>query len=140
MLKCADTELSLSAMTTAELAPAAKPTVSMTSPTQELEASALRRLAPYLVGATRRGVVGGSRYAVKLRAALAKAAQDPLRRPVLISGEPGLEKDNLAALVHFGSSERRHVLIRVDTSLLRADGGDLFHGSPSQGPPLLECL
>ena len=112
----------------------------MTSPTQELDAPALRRLAPYLVGSTRRGVVGGSRYAVKLRAALAQAAQDPARRPVLISGEPGLEKDNLAALVHFGSGDRRHVLIRVDTSLLRADGGDLFHASPSQGPPLLECL
>lgn len=46
----------------------------MTSPIQELDAPALRRLAPYLVGSTRRGVVGGSRYAVKLRAALAQAA------------------------------------------------------------------
>ena len=26
-----------------------------------------------------------------------------VRRDVVISGEPGLEKDNLAALIHFGS-------------------------------------
>ena len=50
----------------------------------EPDAAALRRLAPYLVGSTRRGVVGGSRYARNLRAAIAKAAQDPQQRPVLI--------------------------------------------------------
>ena len=107
---------------------------------QEPNAAALLRLAPYLVGSSRRGVVGGSRYARNLRAALAKAAQDPQGRPVLISGEPGLEKDNLAALIHFSSDQRRQLMIRVDASLLRADGGDLFWGSPSQGPPLLACL
>ena len=61
----------------------------------------LLRLAPYLVGRTRRGVVGSSRYAQKLRQAI-RAAADAGLGPVLISGEPGLEKDNLVALIHYG--------------------------------------
>lgn len=97
------------------------------------------RLAPYVVGRTRRGVVGGSRYAKSLRAAIEAASNNPLRQAVLISGEPGLEKDNIAALVHFGSQDRRQLLIRVDASLLPADGGELFHPS-NQGPALLACL
>ena len=58
---------------------------------------------PYVMGRARRGVVGSSRYARRLRQALLDAAQDVDHRPVLIRGEPGLEKDNLAALVHYGS-------------------------------------
>ena len=55
------------------------------------------RLAPYRVLKTRRGVLGSSRYACKLRQELREAANDQARRPVLVMGEPGLEKDNLAA-------------------------------------------
>jgi transcriptional regulator with AAA-type ATPase domain len=51
----------------------------------------MRRLAPYLVGRSRRGVVGSSRYAQALRRAIREAAADPARQPVLISGVPGLE-------------------------------------------------
>lgn len=38
----------------------------------------------------------------------------PRRRPVLIFGEPGLEKDNLAALVHFGSPNHAAPFVRLD--------------------------
>lgn len=68
------------------------------------EQECILRLAPYVVGRTRRGVVGGSRYAKSLRAAIEAASNKPVRQAVLISGEPGLEKDNIAALVHFGST------------------------------------
>ena len=59
----------------------------------------LQRLAPFVMGRARRGVVGSSRYAQRLRTAVLEAARDPQRQPVLISGEPGLEKDNLS-LIH----------------------------------------
>ena len=63
------------------------------------ELQRLERLAPYVLGRARRGVVGDSRYAKRLRNELVEAAQDPAQRPILISGEPGLDKDNLAALI-----------------------------------------
>lgn len=101
----------------------------------------LQRLAPHLVGRARRGVVGNSRYARGLREAITRAARDPSRRAVLISGEPGLEKDNLAALVHFGSPSRQQLMLRFDGALLRADGADLFGTGGGNGePPLLELL
>jgi polyferredoxin len=46
--------------------------------------------------------VGRSRFAVSLRRELRAAAADAAS-PVLFRGEPGLQKDRLAALVHFGS-------------------------------------
>lgn len=49
------------------------------------------------------------------------AAADPERRPLRISGEPGLEKDILAALIHFGSSDRRQLLVRLDGAILLPD-------------------
>jgi 3-hydroxyisobutyrate dehydrogenase len=65
----------------------------------------------------------------------------------LISGEPGLEKDNLAALVHFGSPDRQQLMLRFDGALLRPDGSELFGNgaglvaSPeSSERPLLELL
>jgi polyferredoxin len=61
------------------------------------------------------------------------------RRPVRIFGEPGLEKDNLAALVHFGSKERRNYIIRVDCSKIQASGAELF-GRAGGKPGLLEAL
>ena len=81
--------------------------------------SGLQRLAPFVLGRARRGVVGSSRYAERLRSAVLEAARDPQRQAVLISGEPGLEKDNLAALVHYGSAERRRLLVRLDASDLQ---------------------
>ena len=101
----------------------------------------LLRLAPHLLGRSRRGVVGSSRYADRLRAAVRDAAADPEARPVLISGEPGLEKDNLAALIHFGSPRRRRLMARVDAASLGDDGAPLFGPASSGGAgSLLECL
>lgn len=101
--------------------------------------STLQRLAPWLQSRIRRGVVGSSRYAQALRQAIREAAEDPLARPVLISGEPGLEKDNLAALIHFGSPARRQFMVRLNCALLRPDGAELFSGDADE-PPLLDCL
>ncbi|MBE9112043.1 cyclic nucleotide-binding domain-containing protein [Nodosilinea sp. LEGE 07298] len=81
-------------------------------------------LRPYLVAKARRGVIGRSRYGDRLRAEIREAASH--RRSVLIFGEPGLEKDNLAALIHFGSSQRRQPIIKVDCGQLQASGADLF--------------
>ncbi|MFM8524943.1 MAG: sigma 54-interacting transcriptional regulator [Cyanobacteriota bacterium] len=107
-----------------------------------LDTAELQRLTPHLVGRARRGVVGSRRYARSLREAITRASQDPGRRPVLISGEPGLEKDNLAALVHFGSPSRQALMVRFDGALLRADGSDLFGhgGGETSERPLLEVL
>ena len=104
-------------------------------------AESFRRLAPHLVVRARRGIVGSSRYATRLRDAVRQASEDAAARPVLISGEPGLEKDNLAALIHFGSPARRQLLVRVDGALLREDGAELFGSASSDGAgSLLESL
>ncbi|WP_063416380.1 hypothetical protein [Prochlorococcus marinus] len=58
----------------------------------------MMRMAPYLIGRPRRGVVGGSRDACKLRESIRQAANDPERKPVLISGEKVLEKGSIARL------------------------------------------
>ena len=87
----------------------------------------LQRLAPFVMGRARRGVVGSSRYAQRLRTAVLEAARDPHRQPVLISGEPGLEKDNLAALVHYGSADRRRLLVRLDASDLQGSSLNLLN-------------
>lgn len=81
-------------------------------------------LRPYLVTKAKRGIVGKSRYAVRLRQQIKKATED--RRSVLIFGEPGLEKDNIAALIHFSSSQRRQPMIKIDCSKLQANGVELF--------------
>jgi polyferredoxin len=110
------------------------------SPAQPSQACLLK-LAPFLLGRSRRGVVGSSRYADRLRQAVRDAAADPAARPVLISGEPGLEKDNLAALIHFGSPLRRRLMARVDAAALGDDGAPLFGTASSGGAgSLLECL
>jgi len=106
---------------------------------QTLDSAQLMRLAPHLVGRVRRGVVGSSRYARSLREAVGQAAADQARPPVLISGEPGLEKDNLAALIHFGSADRQQLMLRFDGALLRSDGAELF-AAEGNGPPLLQLL
>ncbi len=95
-------------------------------------ADSLLRLAPHLVGSARRGIVGDSRYARSLREAVRTASQDPRGGPLLISGEPGLEKDNIAALIHFGSPARRQLMVHLDGALLRGDGAELF-GAAGRG-------
>ncbi len=105
------------------------------------EPAELLRLAPLLVGRARRGVVGSSRYARSLRESVRLAAADVTARPVLISGEPGLEKDNLAALIHFGSAARHQLMLQLDGALLRPDGSDLFGTvDDASERPLLELL
>jgi transcriptional regulator with AAA-type ATPase domain/NAD-dependent dihydropyrimidine dehydrogenase PreA subunit len=79
---------------------------------------------PYLVSKAKRGVIGKSRYAQRLRSQIKEAATN--RKPIIIFGEPGLEKDNLAALIHFGSATRRELIIKVDCGKLQISGADLF--------------
>ncbi|MGD1853196.1 MAG: cyclic nucleotide-binding domain-containing protein [Leptolyngbyaceae cyanobacterium] len=88
-----------------------------------------QELRPYLVPRVSRGVVGASRYAQRLRQSVRDASsvvpdENDQRDPVLIFGEPGLEKDNLAALIHFGSAAKKEPMIKVDCETLR--GVDLF--------------
>ncbi|WP_115119614.1 sigma 54-interacting transcriptional regulator [Synechococcus sp. UW105] len=101
----------------------------------------LQRLAPYLVARPRRGVVGNSPQARRLREALHEASTDRNHQAVLLVGEPGLEKDNLAALIHFGSSQRHQLMLRVDGAQMRSDGSELFgrEGDNDQ-IPLLELV
>ena len=81
--------------------------------------SSLLILSPYATGRPNRGVVGASRYAQRLREDLIEAAEDQHNRTLMIRGEPGLGKDNLAALVHFGSSQRRKLLVRLGPNDLK---------------------
>ncbi|PMB22611.1 sigma 54-interacting transcriptional regulator [Fischerella thermalis] len=94
-------------------------------------------LRPYLVTKARRGIVGTSRYAVRLREQIREAASD--RKSVLIFGEPGLEKDNVAALIHFGSKYRREPIIKVNCGILQTSGAELF-GRAGGKSGLLEWL
>jgi len=94
-------------------------------------------LRPYLVTKAQRGVVGTSRYAVKLREQIRKAADT--RESILIFGEPGLEKDNIAALIHFGSDFRRQPIIKLNCGILQLSGADLF-GRAGGKPGLITWL
>ncbi|EDX85164.1 Sigma-54 interaction domain family [Synechococcus sp. PCC 7335] len=105
-------------------------------------------LRPYLVTRVKRGVVGRSRYASRLRQNIRDATSleafstnssttEERRPPVLIFGEPGLNKDNLAALIHFGSANKKQPMIQVNCENLRSQ--DLFGRGDSQ-PGLLEWL
>lgn len=97
-------------------------------------------LLPYRMTRVKRGVVGGSRYAIRLRQNIREVtrldAQDGRRSPVLIFGEPGLGKDNLAALIHFGSANKAAPMVRVNCETLRSQ--DLF--GRGEQPGLLEWL
>ncbi len=94
-------------------------------------------LRPYLVTKAQRGIVGTSRYAVRLREQIREAANE--RQSVEIFGEPGLEKDNIAALIHFGSAKRREPIIKVNCGILQTSGADLF-GRAGGKPGLLQWL
>jgi transcriptional regulator with AAA-type ATPase domain/NAD-dependent dihydropyrimidine dehydrogenase PreA subunit len=94
-------------------------------------------LRPYLVTKAKRGIIGKSRYATRLRSQIKQASET--RHSVLIFGEPGLEKDNIAALIHFGSFYRKEPIIKVNCSKLQASGADLF-GRAGGKMGLLEAL
>ncbi len=94
-------------------------------------------LRTYLVSKAKRGVIGKSRYATRLRAQIKQASET--RESVLLFGEPGLEKDNLAALIHFGSAYRRQPIIQVDCSKLQTSGAELF-GRSGGKPGLIASL
>jgi polyferredoxin len=69
---------------------------------------------PPLVLDVRYGVPGPSRFATRLRRDIREARQSGAN--VLLRGEPGLHKDRLAALAHFGSASARAgaPLVRLD--------------------------
>ena len=75
-----------------------------------------RALAPYRVSAPKRGIVGNSRYAAVLRKQIVTASRDATRHPVLVFGERGLQKLNIASLIHFGSSYYGAPLVTLDCS------------------------
>ncbi|MEA5477301.1 sigma 54-interacting transcriptional regulator [Pseudanabaena galeata UHCC 0370] len=81
-------------------------------------------LQPYLITKAERGIIGKSRYATRLRQEIKKASED--RQSVLILGEPGLDKDNIAALIHFNSAHRREAIAKVNCSVIQTSGADLF--------------
>jgi transcriptional regulator with AAA-type ATPase domain/NAD-dependent dihydropyrimidine dehydrogenase PreA subunit len=103
----------------------------------EFERERQTALRPYLMPKVKRGIIGTSRYAVRLRQDIRKASQD--RKSVLIFGEPGLEKDNTAALIHFGSRDRHEPLIKINCDTIQASGADLF-GRAGGKAGLLEWL
>ena len=65
---------------------------------------------------------------------------------MLISGEPGLEKDNLAALIHDGSCERKQLLVRLEAGDLQRQGDALLWWIPlapaslQEGPMLAPMI
>ena len=94
-------------------------------------------LRPYLVTKAKRGVIGKTRYTLRLRSQIKQAAET--RASVLIFGEPGLEKDNLAALIHFGSADRRQPIIQVDCAKIQTSGAELW-GRSGGKPGLIASL
>lgn len=94
-------------------------------------------LRPYLVTKARRGIIGRSRYGTRLRNQVRDAFEQ--HQSVMIFGEPGLEKDNLAALMHYGSDLRREPIIKIDCSRIQESGAELF-GRSGGKPGLIEAL
>ena len=94
-------------------------------------------LRPYLVSKAKRGIVGKSRYAKRLRSQIKQASAT--RESVLLFGEPGLEKDNSAALIHFGSAYRRQPIIKINCDKLQTSGAELF-GRSGGKPGLIASL
>ena len=94
-------------------------------------------LLPYLVPKVKQGIVGSSRYAVRLRQEVRKASGH--HKSVMVFGEPGLGKDNIAALIHFGSADRKQPIIKINCDTLQTSGAELF-GRSGGKPGLLEWL
>lgn len=51
----------------------------------------------------------------------------------MIFGEPGLEKANIAALIHYGSSEGRNPVVRIDCERLDNKAVELFGAGAKKG-------
>lgn len=100
----------------------------------EYERQRQTELRPYLVPRIRRGIIGNSRYALRLRQQIKQAAQT--QESILIFGEPGLEKDNIASLIHYSSPQRREPMIQLTSGLLQSSGAELF-GRSNGKPGLL---
>ncbi|WP_017306287.1 sigma 54-interacting transcriptional regulator [Spirulina subsalsa] len=100
----------------------------------EYERQRQTQLRPYIVPRIRRGIIGDSRYALRLRQQIKQAAQT--QESILIFGEPGLEKDNIASLIHYSSPQRREPMIQLTSGLLQASGSELF-GRSNGNPGLL---
>ena len=73
----------------------------------------MARMTHHLVRDPHHGVVGRSCYAEKLRKIIRQTAADSQKKPLLIHGESGLEKDNIVRRIHFGSKGRNHLLMRL---------------------------
>lgn len=98
---------------------------------QQLRSQALQ---PFIVAPPSRGVVGTSKFAQRMKAQVMQAAKDPTRQPVLIFGEPGLEKDNIAAQIHYRSSKHQDwPIVRFDGAKLDSFGSQLFGRGSKQG-------
>lgn len=52
---------------------------------------------------------------------------------MIIFGEPGLEKNNIAALIHFGSPYSRYPLVSIDCDRLDDDASELFGRGARRG-------
>jgi transcriptional regulator with AAA-type ATPase domain/NAD-dependent dihydropyrimidine dehydrogenase PreA subunit len=94
-------------------------------------------LRPFLVPKVKRGIVGASRYAMRLRQDIRQATAD--RSPVLVFGEPGLEKDNVVALIHYGSGDRQEPLIKINCHTLSSNAAAVF-GRVGGKPGLLDWI
>ncbi|KAI7846028.1 hypothetical protein COHA_000565 [Chlorella ohadii] len=81
------------------------------------DAAPLRSHAVCESAAASTALLGSSPMAARLRSAVAAAASDPARRPVLLLGEPGLGKAGLAAHIHHEADAARELpLIQIDCS------------------------
>ncbi|KAG2494498.1 hypothetical protein HYH03_007267 [Edaphochlamys debaryana] len=103
-----------------------KPAVPAEDPAVKAERKRQRALAPYLVAAPQHGIIGNSKYAERLRKQVVEAARDKDRRAVAVFGEPGLEKFNIGALIHFGGPSRTTQLAALDCATLDWSGSELF--------------
>eukprot|EP00879_Flechtneria_rotunda_P013356 GHRR01013946.1.p1 GENE.GHRR01013946.1~~GHRR01013946.1.p1 ORF type:complete len:902 (+),score=300.53 GHRR01013946.1:340-3045(+) len=92
-----------------------------------------RALQPYLVSTPKRGIVGNSKYADRLRRQIVAAARDHKRSHCLIFGEPGLRKDNIAALLHFGSPDRHKPMVEADAAGMDPFMTELFGRGSKEG-------
>ncbi|GIL70179.1 hypothetical protein Vretifemale_1031, partial [Volvox reticuliferus] len=97
-----------------------------------------RALKPYLVSAPTHGIIGTSKYAERLRQQVLAAARDTSRKAALLFGEPGLQKSDLATLIHFGGPSRTTPMAYLDCARMDSFGTELFGRGEKAG--LIELL
>eukprot|EP00882_Tetradesmus_deserticola_P011080 GHRQ01011715.1.p1 GENE.GHRQ01011715.1~~GHRQ01011715.1.p1 ORF type:complete len:603 (+),score=315.83 GHRQ01011715.1:299-2107(+) len=100
---------------------------------QQSEERRSRALQPYRVTTPSRGIIGNSKYADRLRRQIVAAARDPQRKPVLVFGEPGLCKDNVATLLHFGGPDKLRVMVALDVTQMDPFMTELFGRGNREG-------